>query len=284
MTDDRFEIDPVTGLPRRILFNEKRQVEKDNDKKKKQAPRVSSRTGGNVKKPQRAKKPKHSTVEDTSTGIGVIVFHETLPNGGMITLQSPEEVVYFRELKNNYEKEYSSLLSKPNDRNRLSQLISCELMAHRYTQRMLGAVNVYDDKGNISGIEKVDPVEMASISQLLPKVQDEIRRLESALKIDKRTREGSAEGDIRDYMTNLKKAAVNYKVHLSERYIAFDEFVNELSWRIRVIENADDEDRRYHNLESLDKFYEWIKDQVEELSRLDKEFAKNKQSLWLGKI
>jgi hypothetical protein len=284
---DNYEIDPETGLPRRIMADErkKRQEAEEKDRLAAEAAqkRKKARTGGDTKKPVKAKKSKNTEVEDID-GSKIIVYHEKLPNGGTITLQNPEEVAYFRSLSSAYGEDYASLLSKPNDRNRLSQLISFELIAHRYTQRMMGTVNMYDGNQNIIGIEKVDPVEMNIISQNLPKVQEEIRKLESSLKIDKRTREGSGEGDIRNYMENLKKAAINYKVHLSKRYIAFDEFVNELRWRMRVVCNADLEDRAYHNLDTPEKLFDWINQQLNELEEVDKDFAKNKQSLWVGKI
>lgn len=285
---DKYEFDPETGLPRRILSDERKRREDEAEKERKLAERAASRrkarTGGNTKKPARAKKSKSTIVNDDDTGKSMVVYHEKLPHGGTITLQNPEEVAYFRDLKKSYEDDYASLLLKPNDRNRLSQLINFELLAHRYTQRMMGAVNVYDSDGNITAIEKIDPVEMANISQMLPKVQDEIRRLETALKIDKRTREGSGEGDIRNYMEMLKKAAINYKVHLSKRYTSYDEFVNELRWRIRVFKNADAEDRAYHGLETESKVLDWIEQQLLDLEAVDKEFANNKQALWVGRI
>jgi hypothetical protein len=285
---DNYEIDPDTGLPRRIMADERKKREEAEDRERKlaeaAAKRRQKRVGGDTKKPSRAKKPKTSIVNDEETGQNVSVYHERLPHGGTITLQNPEEVAYFRGLKKEYEAEYASLLLKPNDRNRLSQLINFELIAHRYTQRMMGTVNVYDGNGNITGIEKVDPVEMNLITQNLPKVQDEIRKLEGALKIDKRTREGSGEGDIRNYMETLKKAAINYKVHLSKRYEAYDEFVNETRWRLRVIRDADNEDRAYHGLDTPEKFFDWMNEQLRELEEIDKEFAVNKQALWLGKV
>ena len=285
---DNYEFDE-NGLPRRIMSTEiKKRVEseareqelKENAKKRRKA-----RVGGDTKKPVKSKKQSNKSIDnDDSTGQNITVYHEKLPHGGTVTLQNPEEVAYFRELRKTYESEYATLLLKPNDRNRLSQLIGFELISHRLTQRMMGAINTYDNDGNITGIEKIDPVEMANISVALPKVHDEIRKLEGALKIDKRTREGSGEGDIRNYMETLKKAAIQYKVHLSKRYTAFDEFVNELRWRMRVFTTADSEDRAYHGIDTVEKLHEWIEKSLLELDEVDKEFAINKQSLWLGKV
>jgi len=285
---DNYEYDE-NGLPRRIMSDEIRKREEAADREKKlqenAKKRKRARVSGDTKKPAKSKKPStKSIVNDDSTGQNITVYHEKLPHGGTITLQNPEEVSYFRELRKTYEEEYATLLLKPNDKNRLSQLIGFELMAHRLTQRMMGAVNTYDDDGNITGIERIDPVEMANISAMLPKVQDEIRKLESALKIDKRTREGSGEGDIRNYMETLKKAAIQYKVHLSKRYTANDEFVNELRWRMRVFTTADQEDRAYHGIDTVEKLHEWVGQSLLELEEIDKDFAVNKQSLWIGKV
>lgn len=283
---DNYEFDPETGLPKFVDSVERKRREHEKEKDKKLAEtiekRKKARMPSKVGRPVKAKQPKSSLIDDD--GQTIALYHEKLPHGGTINLQNPEEVSYFRELMKEYKTEYASLMNKPNDRNRLSQLITFELIAHRYTQRMMGTVNVYDQMGNVKGVEKIDPVEMNLISQNLPKVQDEIRKLESALKIDKRTREGSGEGDIRNYMENLKKAAINYKVHLSKRYVAYDNFVNELRWRMRVIHNADNEDRAYHNLDTPEKLQDWIDEQLNELDSVDKAFGKDKQSLWVGKI
>lgn len=284
---EQYEYDE-NGVPRRVLSGERTKREKEEQREQElrdaAEKRRKIRTGGDTKKPQRAKAPKKTIVNDDALGGNISVYHEKLPNGGTITLQSSEEVSYFRDLKKVYEEEYESLLVKPNDRNRLSQLIGFELIVQRYTQRMMGAVNVYDEDGNISGIERVDPVEMSSISNSLPKLQEEIRKLEQALKIDKRTREGSGEGDIRNYMETLKKAAINYKVHLSKRFTLYDEFVNELRWRMRVYSSTDMEDRAYHSLDTPEKLHTWIDEQLSELEEVDKKFAVDKQALWTGRI
>ena len=249
--------------------------------------RKAARKGGNAPKAKVNKQSKRSSrtvVNDKSSGQDITVYHEKMPNGGTITMLNPEEVAYYREMRSKYEKEYAGLLTKPNDINRLSQLLSFELTAHRYTQRMVGSVTQYNDAGEVVGIELVDALEMASISQTLPKVQEEIRKLEQALKIDKRTREGSSEGDIKNYMESLKRAAIQYKVHLSERYTAFDEFVNELKWRMRVLANPDEEDRKYHGVETAEKLCVWIEGQLNDLTEIDKKFANDKQSLWTGTV
>jgi len=205
------------------------------------------------------------------------------PDGGQVHLQTPSEVSYYEKLRDQYQGEYE--VEAPNDLARLSQLLTLELTIYRKQQRMLGAVVYYDDQGNMAGWEEVSSAEQAQIADSLPKLQAEVRNLEKALKLDRSTREGTGEGEIRRYMETLKGAANDYKIHLSERYTKFDEFVSELRWRLRVLRLPEEmeDDKKYHNI-SQETVIEFCEQQLRELEELDKEFAKNKQSLWVGQI
>ena len=212
-----------------------------------------------------------------------LLLHEAaLPGGGSIALTNPREKVFFDEKRKMYSKEYP--LTKPNDLSRLGQLLTLELVAHRMTQRMMGQVMLFDSAGAPTGrFEAVAEEEITSITDRLPKIQKEIRDLEKALRTDKQAREGEGTHDIRSYFETLKRAAFDYEVHLSDRYKAYDEVVNELRWKIRILRNADQEDRDYHHI-SEESIIKYIEDELLRLELLDIEFAADKQSLWVGKL
>jgi len=205
-----------------------------------------------------------------------------LPGGGVITLTNPQEITYFEQMVKRYSKEYS--FTKPNDLVRLSQLLTLELTAFRMTQRMMGQVPAFDNQGMSTGqFIIISDEEITSITDRLPKVQLEIRNLEKALKIDKTAREGDGSHDIANYFETLKRAANEYGVHLSKRYAAYDNFANELRWKIRILRNHDEEDRQYHKI-SEGTIIKYIEDELFRLEDVDTKFSKEKQSLWVGKL
>lgn len=269
---DEFEVGE-DGLPRRISAVERRQRQQAADvtptAKKPTKPAVTRTSAKGVKKVQ-------ETIE-----AGVAVLTCKLPGGGSITMLDPQEVDFFETLKKQYLKEYA--ISKPNDLARLSQLLMAELAAHRMTKKMAGQTARYDAKGQFTGYEKVDDEEMASVLKSLPQIQSEIRSLEQHLRLDKKSREGHGQNEVKEYMETLKRAAKQYGVHLSERYTKYDEFRNELSWKLRVLDNADDKDRTYHNI-TAETVLQYCRDHVAEMDDFDKAFAHDKQSIWVGKI
>jgi hypothetical protein len=65
--------------------------------------------------------------------------------------------------------------------------------------------------------------------------------------------------------------------------VLYEQFVQDLSWRIRVLKNADAEDRAYHNI-TPESICEWVEGQVKELEDGDKKWAKEVGSLYVGKL
>jgi hypothetical protein len=57
----------------------------------------------------------------------------------------------------------------------------------------------------------------------------------------------------------------------------------ELQWRIRVLKNADAEDRAYHNI-TPEGILDWCDERLRELEEHDKQFAQTKGKLYLGKL
>lgn len=287
MADDTFEFDPNTGLPKRVKASDRRRVQVPAEKE------VEPTRSKGGKAPAK-KAPKKAEAKRTKTG-GVQAAPATtggsaaplqitvseLPGGGSVALMNIEEIDFFEKLKQRYTDEYP--LTKPNDLSRLSQLLMMELTAHRLIKKAGGQSAKYDAAGQLVGIEVYEPAEVEHAMINLPKVQDEIRKLEVSLRIDKKTREGSSQHEVRNYIETLKRAAHEKGIHLSERYTYYDETFNELSWMLRVFDNADEQDRAYHNISS-DSILAYMRERLGKKEEMDKEFAKEKQSLWVGKI
>lgn len=263
------------GLPKRVSAA---------DRRRRQAPDVTPGAKGKAKKEMVVANPNTGAIQQQTTPTSapaVQIIESSLPGGGVISLMNPQEANFFETLKKRYTKEFA--LTKPNDLARLSQLLIFELTAHRMTQRLAGHVPQYDSQGQFIGYEVVDADEIALITKNLPSVQSEIRSIEQHLRLDKKSREGHGQQEIKEYMETLKRAAKQYGVHLSDRYKKYDEFRNELAWKLRVLDNADSKDKAYHNI-SEESIIKYMRDFLAEMDDFDKSFAHDKQSVWVGKI
>jgi len=273
---EEYEIDPVTGIPRRIPAEEKRRRLEAAKEERAKVDQGKKRAAGRPRK----QSIRIEDVDDPEES-KFKIYTSKLPGGGSVTFSNPNELDFFEKTKKRYVNEYA--FTKPNDLTRLSQLLMAELAAYRMNQRMAGSIPVYDRSGNITGFNTIEPQEISELAKALPSIQKEIRDLESALKIDKKTRDGSGAHEVRHYLESLKKVALKYGVHLSDRYVAYDEFVSELRWRLRVFNNTDEDDRAYHNVKTAEDIIKWSEGQLLKLEDVDKQFAKNKQALWMSK-
>lgn len=187
-----------------------------------------------------------------------------LPGGGSLKLNDADEVKLWKNTARKYLSDYG--ITRQNDLVLLGALLSQILVMYRAQK-------------DISHEKKA-----ASTAQVqIAKAATEIRELEKALGIDKKTRELGGKHTVMDYITNLKRAAHEKGVHISKRVKAYEEFAMDLRWRIRLLHNGDEEDRAYHNL-SEDKILKWAEQQLAELEELDKQYANEKGRLYVGKM
>lgn len=128
-----------------------------------------------------------------------------------------------------------------------------------------------------------DPKKAGQAATAISKASEQIRELEKALGIDKKSREAGGQHTVADYVTTLKRAAHAKGVRISERIKAYEAFMTELSWKIRVLENGDDEDRSYHSL-TPESICEWASKELEKLAEKDKEWAKEKGRIFVGRV
>lgn len=190
-------------------------------------------------------------------------FEVELPGGGKMSLLSADEVVMWNEASKRYQRDYR--LTKQNDLILLGALLSQVLMMYR-AQRDLA-----------------DPKKMAAAQATISKAADDIRKAEKALGIDKASREKGGQMTVADYITRLKRAAYEKGVHISNRVKEYERVMMEARWKIRLLRNGDTEDRQYHRI-SESSIIDWLEKELAKLEEADKQWAREKASVWVGKL
>lgn len=212
-------------------------------------------------------------------------FEVELPaGGGKLHLMSAEEVNMWNTAMGDYRKDYG--LTKSNDLVLLGALLTQQLALFRAQQRINGMVPVLDNNNVPTGEYKSEPLkasELAAASETVRKAGKEIREIEQALGIDKKTREAGGNQTIPGYVGLLKRTALDYGVHISKRTLAYERFVMALRTKVRILHNADEEDKAYENI-SPEKILEWARNEMAKLEAVDKKFAKEKGKLVVGKL
>lgn len=211
-------------------------------------------------------------------------FPVDLPAGGRIQLHSSDEVDLFDRSKKKYVEDYH--LGKTNDLVLLGAILQNQIVLYRAQRKINGEEIVFDAQGVSTGQYKVVPVEgdsMYGAMRLITQASEQIMKLEKALGIDKVAREAGGAHNIADYITMLKKAAHARGLHISKRTLAYEAFVGEARWRVRIWKNADAEDKQYHGLTS-DAILEWQFDEFAKLEEIDKKFAREKGRVFIGKL
>lgn len=211
-------------------------------------------------------------------------YEVDLPAGGKLVLQSQDEVDMWDQSASKYVKDYH--LNKANDLVLLGAILSQQLALFRAQQRLNGMVPEFDKAGVPTGryiTTTPSPKDMSVAQGQILKAGGEIRELEKALGIDKKTREAGGQHTVGDYVKSLKRSAHQMGVHISQRTKAYEAFVMELRWKIRVLHNGDDEDRKHHNV-TTDSILEWAEKELIKLEAVDKKFAKEKGKVYAGKL
>ena len=210
-------------------------------------------------------------------------FQVDLPQGGAMYLQSAEEVDLWTRSLERYLEDYH--LTKTNDLVLLSAILQQQVTMFR-AQRQINGMEPELKEGVPTGRYVHIPVkadEVAHLNKMLNTAASEIRSLEKALGIDKATRESGGTVSVENYLKTLKKAAHERGIHISKRVLKYEDFVQGVSWRIRVLRNADPEDRAYHDV-TPEKILEWVEQEILALEEADKVFAREKGKLYAGSL
>jgi hypothetical protein len=211
-------------------------------------------------------------------------FEVDLPAGGRLMLHSVAEVDLWEESSKRYMQDYQ--LNQQNDLLLLGAILSQQLAMFRAQQRMNGMTPKVDDKGQPTGeyVRKELKVnEMGAAQSTIIKASTEIRELEKALGIDKKTREQGGAHTVQNYVLTLKKAARQYGVHLNQRMQAYEKVMMDARWKLRLLRNGDPEDRSYHKL-TPQALCDWLEEELTKLEEVDKQFAKQKASVFVGRF
>lgn len=187
----------------------------------------------------------------------------SLPAGGTLELNSPEEVELWENAAKRYIEDYGFV--KANDLILLGAILSQTIAMYRAQQQLSDS-----SKAN------------AAIA-LIGKASEQIRELEKALGVDKKTREAGGQHTVADYITRLKRAAHVKGVHISDRTKAYEQLAMDMRWKIRVLRNGDDEDRRHHGI-SEKKIIDELEKRLAELEEKDREWAKDRGRVFVGKL
>jgi hypothetical protein len=210
-------------------------------------------------------------------------FGVDLPAGGRLTLNSVEEVDLWEESAKRYLQDYQ--LSQQNDLLLLGAILSQQLAMFRAQQRMNGMKPQLDEKGVPTGQyvrSELKVNEMGAAQTTIIKASTEIRELEKALGIDKKTREQGGAHTVQNYVTTLKKAAREYGIHLNERMKAYEKVSMDARWKLRLLRNGDPEDRAYHKL-TPQAFCDWLEGELAKLEEIDKTYARDKHAVFVGR-
>lgn len=190
-------------------------------------------------------------------------FEVALPAGGRLELRDADEVDLWETSAQRYIDDYG--IAKANDLMLLGAILSQGVAMYR-AQRDL-----------------TDHKKAANAQNIIIKAAGEIRELEKALGIDKKTREQGGQHTVADYVTRLKRAGNAKGVRIAERVKAFEAFNMELRWKLRLLENGDDEDRAYHNL-SPESICAWARNELAKLEEADKQWAMQKGKIFVGRL
>jgi len=209
---------------------------------------------------QRITDPSDRLVNDPEPGE---LFEVELPGGGKLPLRDEHEVVMWNTTMRKYIADYR--ITKANDLVLLGAILSQILTMYR-AQRDLA-----------------DPKKAPNAQVLITKATQEIRAGEKALGVDKVSREKGGQHTVADYIQNLKRAAYEKGVHISERVTEYERVMMEARWKIRLLRNGDTEDRAYHGV-SEKAIVDWLEGELAELEQKDKKWAREKGSIFVGRL
>ncbi len=211
-------------------------------------------------------------------------YEVELPTGGVLHLQTPEEVDMWDTARDRFVEDYH--LTKANDLVLLGVILQQYLAVFR-AQRALNGMQPELDGANVPTGRYVH-VELKSEDyqthvRNLNTASKEIRELEKALGIDKSSREAGGAVSVEQYLRTLKAAAKERGIHITERAVAYEAFVNDLRTKLRMLKNLDAEDRSYHGI-TPDSILDWAGQELLALEQVDQDFAQQKGKLYVGRL
>lgn len=183
-----------------------------------------------------------------------------------------------------YRQDYA--LTKTNDLILLGAILTQNLTMFRAQQALNGMEAQLDPNGVPTGQyvrTQVKATDAQKWQNIILKAAGEIRELEKALGIDKKTRDAGGGDSVAGYLGSLKIAGRQLGVHIVKRTKAYEELAMELRWRLRVLHHGDDEDRAHHGITEK-SICDFATTRLAELEEIDKTFAKDKGKVFAGRL
>lgn len=212
-------------------------------------------------------------------------FEVELPGGGRLHLQTNDEVDLWETSRGKYINSYG--LAEQNDLLLLGAVLSQQLAMYRAQQRMNGMEAEFDTSGLPTGRYKktanLKASDISAAQNIITKAATEIRELEKALGIDKKTREQGGQETVRGYVMTLKSAARAYGLHVSDRLKLYEKVMMEARWKLRLLRNGDAEDRQVHAI-TKDNILDWLEKELANVEEFDKQFGRDYAKTYLGKL
>lgn len=215
---------------------------------------------------------------------GTFNFEVELPAGGKLYLLSADEVELWEKSAQRYVEDYH--LVNTNDLHTLGAILQQQILAYRAQFLVNGMEAQMDASGVPTGQyvqSKRSVDDMATAQKVLNLATDQIAKLEKVLGIDKASREAGGQVSVQTYVRTLKRAAHERGIHISQRVLAYEQFVQDMSWRLRVLKNADPEDRAYHDI-TPEKICDWARSEVESLAEVERKFKAERGAIYVGKL
>lgn len=211
-------------------------------------------------------------------------YEVELPAGGRLFLLNVDEVDLWEKSSERYIEDYH--LVNTNDLHILGAILQQQILAYR-AQFLVNGMEAETDRAGVPTGRYVQTKrsvdDMATAQKMLNTATDQISKLEKVLGIDKASREAGGQVSVQTYVRTLKRAAHERSVHISTRVLAYEKLVQDLSWRLRVLKNADPEDRAYHDI-TPEKICDWTREEIAALAEVDKKFAQERGALYVGKL
>jgi hypothetical protein len=212
-----------------------------------------------------------------------------LPGGGTIHLQTEDEVERWRGLSERYRKDYR--LNKVNDLTMLDTLLIHQITLYRAQRAMSGMEPEFEtdpvtDIQLPTGRYVKTEIKSASLRQYQDTINSaskEIREIEKAMGIDKKSRDQQGNETVPEYIARLKAVGHEYGIHIANRVKAYEEFAMNMRWRVRLEEQGDAEDKAQHEC-TPDGIVAWARRELEKLEEIDRRFAHEKGKLAIGRV
>lgn len=191
-------------------------------------------------------------------------FDVELPGtGATIPLNTSDEVVLWEDTAKRYISDFR--LTKTSDLIALGAILTHVIALYR------------------AQLDLADPKKQNSASERVGTAAENIRKAEKALGIDKASRDRGGQQSTLDYVKEMKAAGYAKGVRISERVKAYEAFNMELKWKLRILHGGDEEDRAHHRL-TPKSICEWAGRELAKIEEADKEWAKEKGAIWVGKL